>query len=113
MSGGESLADAVRRYVNDGWRGGIRRSRMFDAVRRHVEQGVDLHLRRWVSDGVIPCGVEGCSTVMLDPASTCWHLVFTPGVEVAPICSACVEVGLGAVDPFYWWRGSYLEGVEA
>lgn len=105
---GPSLESAVRRYLEGNY------SRVFPGVlestRRHVEQGVTLHLRRWVSSGALECGVDGCSTVILDPASTCWHLVFTPGLDVAPICSTCVEVGRDVVEPFYWWRGSYVEG---
>lgn len=107
---GPSLEATVRRYLEDGRRWSSSFPGVLDATRRHVEQGVDLHLRRWVSSGALECGVDGCSTIMLDPASTCWHLVFTPGLDVAPICSTCVEVGRGVVEPLYWWRGSYLEG---
>lgn len=107
---GPSLEAVVRQYLEHGRRWSSSFPGVFESTRRHVEQGVALHLRRWVSSGALECGVDGCSVVMLDPALTCWHLVFTPGLDVAPICSACVEVGRGAVDPFYWWRGSYLEG---
>lgn len=108
---GPSMVPTLCRYLEDSRRWSSSFPGVLDATRRHVEQGVDLHLRQWVSSGGLECGVEGCSTVMLDPASACWHLVFTPGLDVAPICSTCVEVGRGVVDPFYWWRGSYLEGV--
>ena len=58
-----------------------------DAVSRHLAEGVEHAVDGWVRSGELPCGVDGCHTSMLDPAAVWWLLVFTPGLDVVPICS--------------------------
>jgi len=61
------------------------------AAARHLLEGIDRRLDRWVSEGVLECGVDGCNTCMIDPASTHWLIEHRPGFDVVSVCTGCLE----------------------
>jgi hypothetical protein len=61
------------------------------AVYRHLDEGIDNQVGQWAVRGLLECGVDGCSTCMLDPFETHWLIEHRPGLDVAPVCTGCLE----------------------
>lgn len=107
-----SLDDAVRAYLIGGGRA---HSLDVEAgpIVEHLLEGIDRRLEGWVLTGGIECGVDGCSTSMLDPSAAAWRLEYRPGLDAAPICSGCLEAAaLDASSPCYWFTLD-VEGVTS
>lgn len=62
-----------------------------DGVARHLLQGIDLFVRGWDPCESVRCGVDGCETWLVDPLETHWLIEHRPGLDVAPVCSGCLE----------------------
>lgn len=107
-----SLDDAVRAYLIGGGRA---HSLDVEAgpIVEHLLEGIDRRLEGWVLTGGIECGVDGCSTSMLDPSAAAWRLEYRPGLDAAPICSGCLEAAsFDASSPCYWFTLE-VEGVTS
>lgn len=61
------------------------------AAARHLAQGIERAVDGWVTRGVLECGVDGCETRLVDPFLTHWLIEHRPGLDIAPVCSGCLE----------------------
>ena len=100
-----TLEAAVRLYLVE--RGdGARWAALGRPIIEHLLEGMGRKLDAWASSGELECGVDGCSTIMLDPTVSTWWLEYRPGLDASPICSGCLErARRDSSVSVYWWGG--------
>ena len=101
-----SLEDAVRQYLDDARPAFPGALSLFEPTVAHVREGVERLLEGWTHSGEIPCGVDGCGYIMLDPERASFMLTFMPGLDVSAVCPYCVDHARHTGERFYWFGAS-------
>jgi hypothetical protein len=88
------VSEVVRAWLEAGFPGRFANSDLVAACSAHVRAGIDSYVRGWDPCESVRCGVDGCETWLVDPVLTSWLLVFSPGLDVVPLCSGCFDRAL-------------------